>query len=470
MKPVTLTKTNSLPTSMNNLSIGEKKSGGISVAPKKSSGISINKEVAKKISMSPLENEEGMQSFLSLDESKRLAEIGNLFKQSTSKPSSCVDLAMIVKKQGVCSYEGQEILGKVSELFEDTNGRESSLVVLVQLFVKNGKLIEPFTVPIFPTLLLLHGDRSATVRENSAAVVHELTRVISPFAFRMLFPYCLEAMKNEDWRIKVGALDAIKKFAPRAPQQVSPLLCELIPQASECVIDSKKQVSIAAMDALLAACMSITNDDIRPLVPMLVNVIAKPEDTAKTMDALLETTFVANVDAPTLALIAPLLGKALRGRVTVLKRKTARVIDIMCRLVQEPSDVAPFVPLLLPALDKCIDEIVDTEVIEVAKAAKAVLLKAMGQGNVIQGAKATGSSGLEGINVIDVQANLLQALSSILPGDSSSSSLKVNTYISQLSAYLVVYNTLPHPTPQSDPALFWRSAVAMTPVHDWKDW
>jgi hypothetical protein len=34
----------------------------------------------------------------------------------------------------------------------------------------------------------------------------------------------------------------------------------------------------------------------------------------------------------------------------------------MCRLVKEPADVAPFMPLLLPALDKVIDEIVDAEV------------------------------------------------------------------------------------------------------------
>ena len=72
--------------------------------------------------------------------------------------------------------------------------------------------------------------------------------------------------------------------------------------------------------------------------------------------------FQLTVDSPTLALIAPLLGKALRGRSSVLKRKAARVIDNMCRLVKEPADVAPFMPLLLPALDKVIDEIVDAEV------------------------------------------------------------------------------------------------------------
>jgi elongation factor 3 len=87
-------------------------------------------------------------------------------------------------------------------------------------------------------------------------------------------------------------------------------------------------------------------------VPQLISVIARPDECAQTIDALLETTFVSNVDAPTLALITPLLGKALRGRSSSLWRKAARIIDNMCRLVNRSSDVAPFVPLLLPALEK----------------------------------------------------------------------------------------------------------------------
>ena len=190
------------------------------------------------------------------------------------------------------------------------------------------------------------------------------------------------------------------------------------------------------MEALLTACNSITNDDIRPLVPQLVSVIARPEETSKTMDSLLETTFVANVDSPTLALIAPLLGKALRGRVTILKRKSARVIDIMCRLVQDPSDVAPFVPLLLPALEKCIDEIVDAEVIQVAKDAKAVLLKAMGEGNINAG-NAKKISASSGLDLSQVQTKLLESINKTISIKNSSISTQSNTYI--LSCHILSY-------------------------------
>ena len=57
----------------------------------------------------------------------------------------------------------------------------------------------------------------------------------------------------------------------------------------------------------------------------------------------------------------------------------------MVRLVQNPADVAPFVPMLLPALERVIDEIVDQEVCGVVKDARKVLLKAMGEGNVESG-------------------------------------------------------------------------------------
>ena len=56
------------------------------------------------------------------------------------------------------------------------------------------------------------------------------------------------------------------------------------------------------------------------------------------------------------------IGKALRGRSSIVKRKASRVIDIMCRLVQDPTHVTPFEPLLLPALDRVIDEVTDEEV------------------------------------------------------------------------------------------------------------
>ena len=49
----------------------------------------------------------------------------------------------------------------------------------------------------------------------------------------------------------------------------------------------------------------------------------------------------------------------------------------MCRLVLDPEHVRPFEPLLLPALTKVIEEVVDAEVCDVARAARKILENAL---------------------------------------------------------------------------------------------
>jgi elongation factor 3 len=250
-------------------------------------------------------------------------------------------------------------------------------------------------------------------------------------------------------------------------RELSPLLPMLIPKATECIYDNKKQVQYAGIEALNDACNAISNEDIRPLVPQLVSVIAHPDEAIKTLDLLLETTFVATVDSPVLALIAPLLGKSLKpSQSTLMKRKASRVIDIMCRLVQNPTDVAPFMPLLLPALDKVIDEIVDAEVREVASAAREILLNAFNGKSAMAASTKLVSIALD---FSTVQSNLLNALRHALPIDGFPPTIL--KYVSELTANLTIYGTAPNPNMPADcsPEHAWKYAVAMSTHAQWRD-
>lgn len=60
----------------------------------------------------------------------------------------------------------------------------------------------------------------------------------------------------------------------------------------------------------------------------------------------------------------------------------------MCRLVTEAEDVAPFIPMLLPALKRAADETADLEAAGEAKSAVDALVKALGVGHVADRAKA----------------------------------------------------------------------------------
>lgn len=242
-------------------------------------------------------------------------------------------------------------------------------------------VLEPVVVQQLVPIMQRHADSENTVKDAAATLARTLLTTVNPLATHSLLKQLFAALELRQWQSKVAALSLLTAFSDVASDEVAACLPEIIPVVSECVWDTKKQVQDAALTALTAACSKISNDDVVPLVPVLVQVIARPEQTIQAIDALLATTFVSNVDAPTLALIAPLLHKALRDtsiHSSSLKRKAASIIDSMCRLVTRPSDVLHFVPLLLPQLETAIERLTDEEVVEAARGARAHLVHAAG--------------------------------------------------------------------------------------------
>ncbi len=216
------------------------------------------------------------------------------------------------------------------------------------------------------------------------------------------------------------------------------------------------------------------------LVPQLIRVIAFPNESAAVLDMLLETTFVATIDAPTLALITPLLGKSLKGRQSQMKRKAARVIENMCKLVNDPGNVAPFMPLLLPSLNKVIEEVTDEEVCQVATSARDVLLKAMGSAETDP---VTGNVVLSKFNSLPelkmLQPVLSMFINNALTDEEREYSLKLQypneiiDYIALMLSNLLEYQssltTAKSVSNQFSAEQQWMVAVSCTPIESWRN-
>ena len=69
---------------------------------------------------------------------------------------------------------------------------------------------------------------------------------------------------------------------------------------------------------------------------------------------MIETTFVNAVDAPSLALLVPVVQRGLKHRSTDLKKKAATIVGNMCNLVAESKDVSPYLNDLVPILKSTI--------------------------------------------------------------------------------------------------------------------
>ena len=119
----------------------------------------------------------------------------------------------------------------------------------------------------------------------------------------------------------------------------------------------------------------VGNIDIDPFIPTLIECIHKVDEVPECVHKLAATTFVQQVEAPTLSIMGPLLQRGLFfQQVTAIKRKSAVIIDNMCKLVEDPMDAAPFLPKLLPLLKRAMDEVADPECRQVCTRAYKTLL------------------------------------------------------------------------------------------------
>lgn len=112
---------------------------------------------------------------------------------------------------------------------------------------------------------------------------------------------------------------------------------------------------------MTAVCDVVGNHDIEHLTGVIVRSIADPTQVEELMHKLAGVTFVQSVESPALAMVGPLLLRGLASSKTATVRQSSVIIDNMSRLVDDPIEAAPFMPQLIPALEKAADMQPDPE-------------------------------------------------------------------------------------------------------------
>jgi elongation factor 3 len=236
--------------------------------------------------------------------------------------------------------------------------------------------VEPYLVSLLPNLLGAVGDKITAVKNAATAAVLAIAEAISPNAAKAILPPVVDSLLHaQKWQEKMAALDIIDSLVRTAKSQLAYRVPELIPVISESMWDTKKEVKDRAYKTMEKLCELIVNRDIERFIPELIKCIAKPENVPETVHLLGATTFVTEVQEPTLALMVPLLDRGLAERETAIKRKAAVIVDNMCKLVDDPNIVAPFLPKMMPGLQKNYDTLADPEAREKTKQALDTLIR-----------------------------------------------------------------------------------------------
>ena len=226
--------------------------------------------------------------------------------------------------------------------------------------------VEPYIVQLVPAICTNAGNKDKEIQSVASETLISIVNAVNPVAIKALLPHLTNAIvETNKWQEKIAILAAISAMVDAAKDQVALRMPELIPVLSETMWDTKKEVKAAATAAMTKATETVDNKDIERFIPSLIQCIADPTEVPETVHLLGATTFVAEVTPATLSIMVPLLSRGLNERETGIKRKSAVIIDNMCKLVEDPQVIAPFLGKLLPGLKSNFATIADPEAREV---------------------------------------------------------------------------------------------------------
>jgi len=301
----------------------------------------------------------------------------------SARAAAATELGEAIKEAGPTSVVSMKLIEKVQESLKDLKSvpaREGAVLVVHAVHTALGFHSEPYILVMLPALIEKFDDKVKNVTTAVEACLMAFFQSVNPHAAATLLPHLFEGMATISWKIKVGTLKLLGTLAHTAPSQIGQLLPDIVPKVTENMWDTKPEVKAAAKSSLSECCTVIHNPDVQPLVPTLISANANPKENTQALDALMGTTFVSQVDRPTLAIIVPVLGRGLRDRDVQTKRKCCVVVDNMCKLVVSATDVEPFIEKLLPELKRVEEEVPIPEIRAYGAKAKATLVKAIKDG------------------------------------------------------------------------------------------
>nr|ANN11961.1 elongation factor 3 [Puccinia helianthi] len=300
---------------------------------------------------------------MSADEAKIDINVLLTETDKAARDAAVTDLVNIVKTEGPQAFVRLGLAEAVTKGLKDKKNASArqGACTLISTLCEHGisHAVQPFVLvhsehETLNELLEALGDKLPAVSEAALNALNSIAKSMTPWALHLILPVLLNQIATAGkWQVKIGALKVLDVLVVSAADQMAKAMPDIVPVLAASIWDTKADVKKAARQSLTKACALVSNKDIDKFIPALISALINPvEEVPKCIQLLAATTFVSEVDAPTLSLMVPLLTRGCNERPTATKRKVAVITDNMAKLVDSEVTVRPFIPQLLPALIK----------------------------------------------------------------------------------------------------------------------
>lgn len=311
-------------------------------------------------------------SVTTMDDDAQMCEMQKLLDMLFTRPEPPVveQLVTLASAAGMPKVVEWGILGAIDEAANKKKkpfARKGAMMLFAALARDIGRSAEPYILSSAVSMLpfKLVGDRHKAVKPVAQEALDAFKAMarVNPTVASATMPAIIASVNNDDanFGTKVAALEWLTELSQMAPAQVSQHLTELVGVLSEAMHDMNDSVIEAAAAAAQAACGTVDNRDVLPFVTDLVNAMRNPDEIPECIAKLASLTFVSTVETPALAVVVPLLHRGLAVRKTATVRMVAVIVNNMSKLVEDPVDAAPFLPQILPAMEKAAENVSDPE-------------------------------------------------------------------------------------------------------------
>jgi elongation factor 3 len=322
---------------------------------------------------------------------------------------AAIAVPALVEYMGVMGFMKSELSLVIVECLDVNTGEAvgpklAALRALGEVAKDCGKQVEPYLMHALPSTLKCFENKDAKVRSGAEKTALIMMEKMNAHATRgivdILFKFMDRAMK---WQVRAGALKCLGYRAKQFPTEMGHCMLDIMPLLSESVVDTRTEVAEESSRALLACCYTAGNRDLEPHVPAVVSCIKRPGEVSDLVAKLSATTFVQTMEDACLAVLVPIMDRALKERSAKTQRRAAIIIENMSKLVLDPADARPFLPVLIPALETVSAQAADPELRDVAGRACLALKKIKEQGDTttkVAGEAASKEQVLEQLNSI----------------------------------------------------------------------